>query len=101
MAEATETAAGIDRRALLGGAAVGVLKVIPTPVLGVFLVYVGIQHAAFVRDILRQKASVAIAIVTGLVALATTNLTFGFLAGFILQACFAAASRLRKKQAQA
>jgi SulP family sulfate permease len=82
--------------ALLGGAAVGVLKVIPTPVLGVFLVYVGIQHAAFVRDILKQKASVAIAIVTGLVALATINLTYGFLAGFLLQGLFSAASHLRK-----
>jgi hypothetical protein len=40
--------------ALLGGAAVGLLHLIPLAVLGIFLVYVGVQHAAYLRDLLRR-----------------------------------------------
>jgi len=71
--------------ALFGGSAVGLLKLIPMTVLGVFLIYVGIQHAAFLRDIVRNRTWLFIAICVGGVALATTNLTWGFLVGFALQ----------------
>jgi len=70
--------------ALFGQSAVGLLHLIPTAVLGVFLVYVGIQHAAFVRDIVNRKAFLVIAICVGVVSLVMTNLTYGFLAGFLL-----------------
>jgi SulP family sulfate permease len=70
--------------ALFGQSAVGLLHLIPTAVLGVFLVYVGIQHAAFVRDIVNRKAFLVIAISVGVVSLVMTNLTYGFLAGFVL-----------------
>ena len=72
--------------ALFGRAAIGVLHVIPVAVLGVFLVYVGIQHAAYLRDILKRTPLVAIAIAVGVVSLLTTNLMWGFLVGFLLQA---------------
>lgn len=71
--------------ALFGRGAVELLHLIPTSVLGVFLIYVGVQHAALVRDILRQKAFLLIAVFAGAVSLAMTNLTYGFLAGFLLQ----------------
>ena len=72
--------------ALFGRAAVGVLSFIPTAVLGVFLVYVGVQHAAYLRDIVKRVPLLFIAVCVGVVSLATTNLMWGFLAGFVLQA---------------
>jgi SulP family sulfate permease len=71
--------------ALFGRAAVGLLQLIPAAVLGVLLVYVGIQHAAYLRDILRRPTLLAIAICVGGVSLLTTNLMWGFLTGFFLQ----------------
>ncbi len=72
--------------ACIGTAAVAVLRLIPLAVLGVFLVYVGIQHALYVRDLVKRVPSLLIASSVGVVALVTTNLTFGFLVGFVLQA---------------
>ena len=71
--------------ALFGRAAVGLLKLIPAAVLGVLLVYVGIQHAAYLRDILRRPPLLVIAACVGVVSLLTTNLMWGFLTGFLLQ----------------
>jgi hypothetical protein len=51
----------------------------------VFLVYVGVQHAAFIRDIISSKALLSIAACVGIVSLLMTNLTYGFVAGFLLQ----------------
>jgi SulP family sulfate permease len=71
--------------ALFGRAAVGVLKLIPAAVLGVLLVYVGIQHASYLRDIIRRPPLLVIAACVGVVSLLTTNLMWGFLTGFLLQ----------------
>jgi sulfate permease, SulP family len=69
--------------ALLGRAAVGALSLIPISVLGVFLIYVGIQHAGYLRDIIKQRPLLMIALCVGAVS-ATTNLMWGFLTGFLL-----------------
>ena len=74
--------------ALFGRAAVGLLNLIPTAVLGVFLIYVGIQHGALIRDIVARRRSLFIAVCVGLVSLARTNLTYGFAAGFLLEGLF-------------
>jgi SulP family sulfate permease len=71
--------------AVCGRAALRLLQVIPLSVLGVFLVYVGIQHAAYLRDLTRRKPLLLVAICVGLVSLLTTNLMWGFLVGFGLQ----------------
>jgi SulP family sulfate permease len=70
--------------ALFGQSSLQLLALIPTPVLGVFLIYVGVQHAALVRDILASPRIVT-AVCVGVVGLLTTNLTYGFLAGFALE----------------
>jgi SulP family sulfate permease len=72
--------------ALFGAAAVGLLRLIPLAVLGVFLVYVGIQHAAYLRDLIQRRMELLIAVCVGLVSFLTTNLMWGFLVGFFLQA---------------
>ena len=71
--------------ALFGRAAVGILHLIPAATLGVLLVYVGIQHSAYLRDILRRPSLMTIAVCVGIVSLMTTNLMWGFLTGFVLQ----------------
>ncbi len=71
--------------ACFGRAAVDLLKLIPAPVLGVLLAYVGIQHAAYLRDIVRRPQLLVIAACVGVVSLLTINLMWGFLAGFLLQ----------------
>lgn len=72
--------------ALVGRAAVGVLHLIPVAVLGVFLAYVGVQHAAYVRDIAKRPAALLVALAVGTVSIVTTNLTWGFFTGFALEA---------------
>jgi len=85
--------------ALFGRSALGLVGLIPLAVLGAFLLYVGIQHAAFVRDIAKNRGSLCIAASVGLVALATTNLTWGFLAGFVVQGLLLAFSKMRATRA--
>lgn len=70
--------------ALFGQSAITLLHLIPTAVLGVFLIYVGAQHAMLIRDLTTRKAFLWIAACVGVISLATTNLTYGFLAGFLL-----------------
>jgi SulP family sulfate permease len=70
--------------ALFGGAAVGLLHLIPLAVLGVFLAYVGIQHAAYVRDLIQCWPQLLIAVSVGLVSF-LTNLMWGSLLGFAME----------------
>ena len=70
--------------ALFGGAAVGVLHLIPLAALGVFLVYVGIQHAAYLRDLIHCWPQLLTAISVGVVSF-LTNLMWGTLLGFMLE----------------
>jgi SulP family sulfate permease len=83
--------------ALFGRSALELLRLIPTAILGVFLIYVGIQHAAYVRDIVKSGSFLSIAATVGLVALVTTNLTWGFLVGFVLQGIFFLITQGREK----
>ncbi|PYV23879.1 MAG: sulfate permease [Acidobacteria bacterium] len=85
--------------ALFGRAAVGLLNLIPTAVLGVFLIYVGIQHGALIRDTVTRKRSLLIAVCVGLVSLARTNLTYGFVLGFLLEGFFLVLKKSIKRKA--
>jgi SulP family sulfate permease len=82
--------------ALFGGAAVGLLHLIPLAVLGVFLVYVGIQHAAYLQDIVNRWPQLLIALSVGLVSF-LTNLMWGFLVGFGLEGVFWIFRRARQR----
>jgi SulP family sulfate permease len=84
--------------ALFGRAAVGLLELIPVAVLGVFLVYVGVQHAAYLRDLLKRWPQFLIAVAVGVVSLLTTNLMWGFLVGFVLEAFLWTSLRLRERR---
>jgi SulP family sulfate permease len=57
---------------------------LPPPVLGILLVYVGLEHARLVRDIVAFPRELAIAVVIGLLTLVTGNLAVAFAAGIAL-----------------
>jgi SulP family sulfate permease len=84
--------------ALFGGAAVGLLQLIPLAVLGVFLVYVGVQHAAYVRDLMQHWPQLSIAVCVGLVAF-LTNLMWGLLVGLAIEGIFWMCRRARQRYA--
>jgi SulP family sulfate permease len=84
--------------ACFGGAAVGLLHLIPLAVLGVFLVYVGIQHAAYVRDLIQRRPQLLIAVSVGLVSF-LTNLMWGSLLGFALEGILWVYRRARHRHA--
>lgn len=83
--------------ALFGGGAVVALRLIPKAVLGVFLVYVGIQHGFLIRDIFFRKRSIFIAVCVGVVSLVKTNLTYGFVVGFLLEVFLTIYERVRRR----
>jgi len=85
--------------AVFGRGAVGLLNLIPTAILGVFLVYVGVQHGALIRDIVRRRQALVIAGVVGAVSLVLTNLTYGFVAGFLLEGVFTLERKAAVKRA--
>ncbi len=85
---------------LFGKTAVGFLGLIPLAVLGVFLVYVGVQHAAYLRDIVRRVPLLLIAICVGVVSLLTTNLMCGFLVGFFLQGILLVVEKVKARPAR-
>jgi SulP family sulfate permease len=67
----------------VGGNVLPLLSVIPYPVLGVMLMFVGLQHAILVRD-LRGWLNIAVAIMIAGVTLATSNLALGMALGIAL-----------------
>jgi len=83
--------------ALFGAAAVGLLHLIPLAVLGVFLVYVGIQHAAYVRDLVQRWPQLLIAVCVGLISF-LINLMWGTLAGLVLEGVFWIYRQARQRQ---
>lgn len=73
--------------AAFGTAAIALLHLIPLAILGVFLIYVGVQHSLYLRDIAGRLPSLVIALFVGIVAALTTNLMWGFFTGLVLQIC--------------
>ncbi|HEY75052.1 MAG TPA: sulfate permease [Thermoflexia bacterium] len=65
------------------GNALPVLALIPYPVLGTLLAFVGVQHGLLARD-LRGWPDIGVAVVTAVVGFATRNLAIGFGCGIIL-----------------
>jgi MFS superfamily sulfate permease-like transporter len=92
---------GILIGALLLAAAVGcgpgiaaLAGVIPRPVLGAHLIYVGVAHGMLVRDV-RGASDWTVVAATGVVGGATLHNGYGLLAGIVMLAAGAAARRWR------
>lgn len=66
---------------LFGASALSIISAFPKGILGVLLCYVGLQHSLFIKDIMKDRAAVFIAVTTALLGFITGNLTVGFLVG--------------------
>lgn len=64
------------------GNVIPILSLIPYPVLGVLLLFVGVQHALLARDLKRSQIPIALSIAG--TTLATGNLAIGFASGVLL-----------------
>lgn len=67
---------------VFGKSVADLCRLLPAPVLGAMLLYVGFQHARLVRDVLHVPREAVVAASVGLVTLFTGNLAAGFLFGF-------------------
>lgn len=68
--------------ALLSGKAIPALAaLLPPAVLGILLVYVGVEHARLVRDILEDRRELVVTAAVGATTLFTGNLAVAFVAG--------------------
>jgi hypothetical protein len=61
-------------------------RLLPLRVLGALLIYIGVQHARLVRDVLDSAHDSAIVAGIGLLTLATGNLAIAFGGGILLNA---------------
>jgi SulP family sulfate permease len=64
-----------------GASSLSIISAFPKGILGVLLCYVGLQHSLFIKDILKDRQAVFIAVTTALTGFITGNLTIGFLTG--------------------
>ena len=80
----------------IDGNVLPVVALIPYPVLGALLAFVGVQHGLLVRDV-RGRSEAGVVLVIASVGVATGNLAFGFGVGIVLQQVLALLSRLRPR----
>ncbi|MDH4228629.1 MAG: putative sulfate/molybdate transporter [Nitrospirota bacterium] len=69
---------------MFGDAVHGLFALIPPAVLGVLLVYVGIEHCMMIRDVLPHRRAAFLALLIGGVALGTRNIALGFAVGMVV-----------------
>jgi len=82
---------------LFGQSAPQLFVLVPPAILGVLLIFIGIEHAMLIRDILDARGELFVTIAIGTIAAATGNILAGTAAGF----CLLAGERLfRLKQAE-
>jgi len=85
---------------LVDGNALPFLALIPYPVLGILVAFVGVQHGLLVRD-LRGWEGIGVALTTALLGFATGNLALGFGGGILLQQFLGLVRRVRARRAAA
>ena len=71
---------------LFGKSLPALCRLLPIPVLGALLIYIGVQHARLVRDVLNSAHESAVVAGIGMVTLATGNLAIAFGGGILLNA---------------
>ncbi len=71
----------------LDGNVLPILSLIPYPVLGVLILFVGVQHSMLVRD-LRHKKEILVALAVAIPGLITASLAIGLASGICLQLIF-------------
>lgn len=69
---------------LFGHSAVSLMAMIPLSILGVLLVYVGIEHGLLIRDLVGKRVEMFIALLIGILSLVTGNIFYGFATGMVV-----------------
>ncbi len=79
---------------ILDGNVIPIFALVPYAVLGVLVVFVGVQHSLLVRD-LRGKKEILVALAVAIPGLLTANLAIGLASGICLHLIFITLSRSR------
>jgi SulP family sulfate permease len=66
---------------LFGDSTHSLFALIPAPILGALLVYVGVEHCMLIRDILHNRQAAFVALLIGAVSAGTHNIAIGFAVG--------------------
>ncbi len=66
---------------LFGDSAVYLILMLPLPLLGAFIIYVGIEHARLVLELLEHKLSLLVAVAIGVLSLLWGNIAVGMVIG--------------------
>lgn len=69
---------------LFGKSAPDLFALIPSSILGVMLIFIGIEHAMLIRDIVDSREELFVALAIGTIAGATGNILAATVAGFFL-----------------
>lgn len=69
---------------LFGKSIASLFGLLPSPLLGVLLAYIGVEHLRLVRDILAYPGEMAVAVLIGLLTLTTGNPAVAYAAGIAL-----------------
>ena len=81
---------------LFGHSALSIMSAFPSAILGVLLCAVGIQHALFIRDIIKEPLSLAIALIVAILGFYTNNLTIGFAVGLAVHYTLTGFTKMKK-----
>ncbi len=69
---------------LFGQSAVNLLALIPLSILGVLLIYVGIEHAMLISDLVGQRKELFITMLIGALSMVTGNIFYAFVTGMVI-----------------
>jgi len=83
---------------LFGDSAVYLILMLPLPVLGAFIIYVGIEHARLVLELIDHKFSLLAAVAIGIMSLVWGNIAVGMVIGIGISLLAGAVRMLREHQ---
>lgn len=69
---------------LFGDSVHQLFAMIPAPVLGALLIYVGVEHTLLIQDILPHRQAAFLALLIGVVSAGTGNIAIGFVVGMVV-----------------
>jgi sulfate permease, SulP family len=70
---------------VFGGSAIHLLTMIPISILGVLLIYVGIEHAMLISDLVGEKKDLFITLIIGVLSMVTGNIFYAFVTGMVIR----------------
>jgi len=72
---------------LFGKSAPDLFVLLPPSILGIMLVFIGIEHGMLMQDVINSRRDLFVTIAIGTIAGATGNIFAATVAGFVLLCC--------------